>query len=188
MASPFDSVPSFAAGGRNLNVIVETPLGSGWKFAFDAELGLFHVTGYLPAGMSFPFEFGFIPSTLADDGDPLDILLLTESPTFPGCKLEVRTLGVIEAQQNEKGRTVRNDRLIGVPVESRAHEKMHTLRDVGAQRLDEIETFFATYDSANEKTFEPLARRGPDVAHDLVLKAQAQARKEEPEVQGKRRR
>jgi inorganic pyrophosphatase len=179
--SPFDRIPSFAAGGRNLNVIVETPRGSGWKFAFDTESGLFGVSGYLPAGLSFPFEFGFVPGTLADDGDPLDVLLLVDSPTFTGCRLEARPIGVIEAKQAEEGRTFRNDRLVAVPAESRAHEKIRRLDDVGARLLDEIETFFATYDAANDKQFKPLARRGPRVAHQLVLQAQARARQKRDE-------
>jgi inorganic pyrophosphatase len=176
MGSPFHSLPSFAAGGRNLNVIVETPLGSGWKFAFDSENGLFGVSGYLPAGSAFPFEFGFVPGTLADDGDPLDVLVLVENPTFTGCRLEARPVGVIEAQQREEGRTVRNDRLVAVPAESRAHDWIRTLHDVGKQRLDEIERFFVVYDTANDKEFQSLARRGPDVAQELVLKAQSKAR------------
>lgn len=176
--SPFDRVPSFAAGGRNLNVIVETPRGSGWKFAYHRESGLFSVSGFLPRGLFFPFEFGFVPQTLADDGDPLDVLVLVESPTFPGCCLQSRPVGVLEAQQREEGKTIRNDRLIAVPVESRAHDSIRTLQDVGKQALDEIEQFFATYDEANGKVFLPLARRGPDVAHELVLKAQALARRD----------
>jgi inorganic pyrophosphatase len=186
--SPFDRIPSFAAGGRNLNVIVETPCGSGWKIAFDKDTGLFGVTGYLPAGSTFPFEFGFVPGTLAEDGDPLDVLILIESPTFTGCHLEARVVGVIEVQQREEGKTVRNDRLVAVPVESRAHESIRTLVDVGKQKLDEIERFFAMYDEINGKEFQPLARRGPDVAHELVLKAQARAREEAGVHSGSKRR
>jgi inorganic pyrophosphatase len=176
---PFDRIPSFAAGGRNLNVIVETPRGSGWKFAYHQETGVIGVSGYLPRGVTFPFEFGFVPGTLADDGDPHDVLVLVECATFPGCCLQVRPVGVIEAQQREEGKIVRNDRLVGVPVESRAHESIRTLADIGKQTLDEIEKFFVTYDAANDKEFQSLARRGPDVAHPLVLKAQAKAREEQ---------
>lgn len=178
MRASFDHVPTFAAGGRNLNVIVETPRGAGHKYRFDPDTGLFKLGAFLPAGMEFPYDFGFLPGTLAGDGDPLDILLLMDDPTFPGCLVEARPIGVIEARQTEEGRTVRNDRLIAVASESRVHAGVRSMRDAGARLLDEIEQFFVAYDKANDKTFKPLARRGPDVAHRLVIRAQELAREQ----------
>lgn len=176
MPNPFAHIASFAAGGRNLNVIVETTRGAGHKYKLDLKTGLVKLGAFLPAGLHFPYDFGFVPSTLAEDGDALDVLLLMEDPTFAGCLVEARPIGVIEAKQTEGGRTFRNDRLVAVAAESRVHERVRTLSDVGARRLQEIDEFFRTYDAANDKTFRPLARRGPDVAHRLVLKAQARAR------------
>src|SRR3569623_1676893 len=95
-----------------VNVIIETPKGSGNKFNYDPESGLYELGSPMPEGFTFPFEFGFIPSTLGDDGDPLDVLVLMGSPTFPGCLVRARLLGVIEATQTEKnGKKERNDRL-----------------------------------------------------------------------------
>src|SRR6478672_5539871 len=100
-----------------LNVVIETPKGSRVKYAYNEELGMFELKKALPEGMMFPFNFGFIPGTKADDGDPLDILILNEEPLFPGCLVKARAIAVIEAEQTEKdGKKERNDRLIGMAI------------------------------------------------------------------------
>src|SRR4030088_3501570 len=88
---------------RICRAIIETPKCCRNKFDYDADSGLFILGGLLPEGMMFPFDFGFIPSTLAEDGDPLDILVLMDAPAVPGCTLKVRALGAIEARQKENG-------------------------------------------------------------------------------------
>src|SRR3979411_392170 len=96
-------------------VILETPKGSRNKFNYDPDSCLFMLGGVLPEGMVFPYDFGFIPSTLGDDGDPLDILILMDEPVIPGCIVRARLVGAIEAQQKEKDEGwTRNDRLIAV--------------------------------------------------------------------------
>ena len=94
--------------------IIETPKGCRNKFDYDPETNLFMLGGLLPEGMMFPFDFGFIPSTLGDDGDPLDILVLMDAPTHSGCLIDVRLVGIITAEQTEDGKTEANDRLMGV--------------------------------------------------------------------------
>src|SRR5579863_660959 len=97
--------------------IIETPKGSRNKFDYDPESNLFMLGGLLPEGMMFPFDFGFIPSSLGGDGDPLDIIVLMDAPAHPGCIIEVRLIGIIEAEQTEKkGKTEVNNRLLGVAV------------------------------------------------------------------------
>lgn len=81
-----------------LNVVIETPRGHRNKYSFDHELGLFRLGGVLTAGAVFPFDFGFLPGTLAADGDPLDVLVLMDEPAFPGCLIPARLLGAIEAE------------------------------------------------------------------------------------------
>src|SRR3712207_70105 len=110
-----------------LNVIIETPKGSRNKFKYDEERGLFLLDGVLPLGAVFPFDFGFVPSTLGDDGDPLDVLVLMDEPAFAGCLVPARLIGVIEAEQTEKGKTTRNDRLITVAENSRNHRELRSL-------------------------------------------------------------
>src|SRR4051794_14489933 len=85
--------------------IIETPKGRRSKFSYDRESGLFQLKFLLPQGMSFPFDFGFIPSTVAGDGDPLDILVIMDEPTHVGCLVEVRVIGVLQASQTQDGKT-----------------------------------------------------------------------------------
>src|ERR1700739_990480 len=92
--------------------IIETPKGSRNKFDYDPEAQLFMLGGLLPEGMMFPFDFGFIPSTRGEDGDPLDILVLMDAPAHVGCLIDVHIIGIIEAAQTKKGKTERNDRLL----------------------------------------------------------------------------
>src|SRR6202166_3169868 len=84
-----------------LQVIVETPKGSRNKFSFDVDQEIFSLKKVLPAGMAFPYDFGFLPRTLAPDGDPIDVLVLMDEPAFPGCLLLARLIGVIEGEQIE---------------------------------------------------------------------------------------
>jgi inorganic pyrophosphatase len=88
-------------------VVIETPKGSPNKFAFEPRFGTFVLKGVLPAGAVFPFDFGFVPSTRAEDGDPVDVLVLMDAPAFPGCVVPSRLVGVIEAEQTEGGKTER---------------------------------------------------------------------------------
>ncbi len=113
-----DSLPTWGKSGT-LNVLVDTPRGSAVKFKLDRESGVYTVAHFLTPGAVFPFDFGSIPSTSAEDGDPLDLLVLAEAPTFPGCLVPVRLVGGLEARQTQEGKTMRNDRLLGVASESR---------------------------------------------------------------------
>lgn len=155
-------------GDDEINVIIETPKGSRNKFDYDEELGLFKLGGVLPAGASFPFDFGFIPSTLGGDGDPLDVLVLMDEPAFTGCLVVTRLIGVIEAEQTERdGETTRNDRLIGVAANARAHNDVRSLEELNGNLLDEIEHFFVSYNVIKGKEFKPQGRFGP--AHALKV-------------------
>ena len=159
---------------QDLNVIVETPKGSRNKFDFDQKQGIFKLSGVLPAGANFPFDFGFVPSTLGEDGDPLDVLVLMDEPAFTGCLIPSRLIGVITAEQTERdGETMRNDRLIAVAAASRAHASLKSLEQAGVAvggdiLLDEIEHFFISYNTIKGKQFNPLGRFGPQRAEALV--------------------
>jgi inorganic pyrophosphatase len=118
--------------------------------------------------MSFPYDFGFLPSTRGDDGDPLDVLLLMDEPAFPGCVVPARLIGVLEAEQTENGKVIHNDRLIAVVETPYNPAELHSLEEVSRQRLDEIEHFFVSYNQAEGRQFRPLARRGADRARELL--------------------
>lgn len=152
----------------DLHVIIDTPKGSRNKYKYDEDLGLFKLGGVLPAGAVFPFDFGYVPSTLGGDGDPLDVLLLLDEPAFVGCLVEARLIGVIEAEQTEKGETTRNDRLLAVAAASRAHKQARSLNSLNETLLDEIEHFFVSYNEIKNKVFKPLGRSGPQRALELI--------------------
>ena len=120
-------LPPFDARTKVLNAIVDTPKGSRNKFKFDEEKGRFKLAGTLPLGNSFPFDFGFIPSTLGEDGDALDVLILMDEPAFTGCLVPSKLIGVIEANQTEAGETRRNDRLIAIAADSRNYSHIRFL-------------------------------------------------------------
>jgi inorganic pyrophosphatase len=166
---PAATLPPFDEESGDLNAVVETTAGSRNKFAYDAELGLFRLKGVLPAGASFPFDFGFVPSTRGGDGDPLDVLVLMDEPAFAGCLVPARLLGVITAEQRERDGTVeQNDRLVAVASDSHTHEGVRTLEDLSRNLLDEIEHFFVSYNQARGKTFTPTGRKGRKAARKIV--------------------
>jgi inorganic pyrophosphatase len=160
----------FDRKSRNLNVVIDTPKGSRNKYAFDFKIDGYKLKTVLPHGTVFPFDFGSIPGTVADDGDPLDVLVLMDEPVFIGCLIEARLLGVIEAEQTEGDKTQRNDRLIAVAAESHTHGALKSLQKVDSKLLDEIEHFFVSYNGARGKKFKPTGRRGPAVAKRLIKK------------------
>jgi inorganic pyrophosphatase len=163
------NLSAYAAESNELNVIIETPKGSRNKFNYDEEYQLFKLGGVLPAGAVFPFDFGFIPSTLGGDGDPLDVLLLMDEPAFPGCLVPARLIAVIEAEQTERdGETTRNDRLIAIAADSHTHRNVRTLADISTALVDEIEHFFVSYNQIKGKQFKPLGRFGPIKAARLI--------------------
>src|SRR5579871_4460862 len=115
--------------------IIETPKGSRNKFDYDPDTNLFMLGGLLPEGMMFPFDFGFVPSTRGEDGDPLDILVLMDAPAHSGCLIDVRLVGVIMAEQSQDGKTEVNDRLVGVAVHYYQHEDIDTIEDISKTLL-----------------------------------------------------
>src|SRR4051812_40559441 len=94
--------PTFAEDKNCIHAIIETPHGSRNKYKYDKELDFFKLKKILPSGTSFPLDFGFIPYTEGEDGDPLDVLVITDFPTHPGCMVECRVIGILEAEQKEK--------------------------------------------------------------------------------------
>jgi len=145
-------------------IVIETPKGCRNKFAYQPESNLFMLKGLLPEGMMFPFDFGFVPSTLGEDGDPLDIMLLMDAPAHVGCVVEVRIIGVIIAEQTEKGKTRSNDRLLGVAIHSYTHQNLTDISDVDKTLLNQVEEFFVSYNKQRGKKFRITGQGGPKKA------------------------
>jgi inorganic pyrophosphatase len=171
MATSINELPAVDPDSGRLNVVVDTPKGSRNKYKFDEQHGQWRLSKVLPQGLSFPYEFGFLPSTQGEDGDPVDVLLFLDEPTFPGCIVPGRLIGVLEAEQTEEGKTVRNDRLVAVVETPYNPAEFHSLEEVSRQRLDEIEHFFVSYNQMEGRQFKPLGRRGAEHAQKLLEEA-----------------
>ena len=160
-------VPPF--DGEHVNVIIETPKGRRNKFSYDERLDLFRLGGALPAGAVFPFDFGFVPGTRGEDGDPIDVIVIMEEPAHVGCLVPSRLVGVIEAVQTERdGRTERNDRLIAVADGSREYRDVQAIEDVPSSLVEEIRHFFVSYNQVKGKKFEVLGTFGADRARAAI--------------------
>jgi inorganic pyrophosphatase len=145
-------------------VVIETPKGSPNKLAFESRYGTFVLKGVLPAGAVFPFDFGFVPSTRAEDGDPM-------RPVFPGCIVPSRLVGVIDAEQIEDGKTERNDRLVAVGANSSAYRSIRELRDLSPDLVAQIDHFFMSYNEMKRRRFQVKGQAGKKRALTLVTAA-----------------
>lgn len=156
---------------RALRVVIETPKGSHNKYAYDPNFGGFALKKVLPEGMTFPYDFGFIPSTKGEDGDPLDILVLMDFPVIPGCVVAARLIGAIQARQKDEGHDwIENDRLIAVASVSRKQESVKTLKDLRPHLLDEIAEFFVAYNKQAGGIFRRTGTCDASGAMKLVQK------------------
>jgi inorganic pyrophosphatase len=158
-----------------LQVIVETPKGSRNKFSFDVEQEIFSLKKVLPAGMAFPYDFGFLPKTLADDGDPIDVLLLMDEPAFPGVLVPSRLIGVIEGEQVDGKKRTRNDRLVAIADANHMYANIRKLNDLPKQFLRELEDFFVNYHRLQGKEYKLLGCKGIAEAETLIKKAKKAA-------------
>jgi inorganic pyrophosphatase len=158
-----------------LQVIVETPKGSRNKFAFDPDQRVFALRKVLPAGMTFPYDFGFLPRTQADDGDPIDVLLLMDEPAYPGVAVRSRLIGVIEGEQLEGKKNIRNDRLLAVAEANHQYANIRTFKDLPSTFLKELEEFFVTYHRQEGKQYKLLGCKGTGEAMRLIQKARRAA-------------
>jgi inorganic pyrophosphatase len=169
------SIDSLASFGREdqsiVRVVIETPKGCRNKYKFEPGMRAFKLSSVLPEGMVFPYDFGFIPGTHAEDGDPIDVLLLMDQPAFPGCVIESRLVGVIEAEQIEEGKKQRNDRLIAVAEENHSYSDLRDLKDINPTLLKDLGQFFVNYHQARGSKFKVLGVRGPTQAYRLLRKA-----------------
>ena len=152
-----------------VRVVVDTPKGSRNKYKYDETLGLYRLSKVLPLGLAFPYDFGFIPSTRAADGDPLDVLVLGEDALFPGCLVTVRLVGVLQAEQTEHGKTFRNDRLLGtIETVCQPSGDPDLSRPEALSTWTRSSAFFITYNHLEGRHFTPIGRHGPARAEQLL--------------------
>ncbi len=158
-----------------LQVVIETPKGSRNKFAYDPDQRVFMLKKVLPAGMDFPYDFGFLPKTLAPDGDPFDVLLLMDEPAYPGIVVRSRLIGVMEGEQVEGKKKTRNDRLLAVAEANHQYANIKTYHDLPKQFLSELEQFFVNYHKQEGKEYRLLGCKGADHAMQLIREARRAA-------------
>lgn len=163
----------------DLRIVVETPKGSRNKYDYDPDCDCLQLAKVLPEGMVFPYDFGFIPGTLGDDGDPLDVLILMDAPVVPGCVITARLIGAIEAEQKEKkANWIRNDRLIAVATHAKTYETAKSLEDLRPHLVEEIREFFVDYNKLEGRKFDAKAEVGPGKAMGLIEKGIKQFKKD----------
>jgi inorganic pyrophosphatase len=158
------------ADKKRVYAVVETPRGSRAKLSFDPKLRAFTLSKPLLAGLTYPYDWGFIPSTKAPDGDPLDVLIIHDAATYPGLVLACTPIGVLEVEQIKKGKKERNDRVFAVPDESPFEAALKDVRDLPRRAKEELEKFFQATDALEPKSLKFLGWKGPARARQTVEK------------------
>jgi inorganic pyrophosphatase len=154
-----------------IHVVVETPRGSRAKLTYDPKLRVFVLSKSLIAGLTYPHDWGFVPSTQAEDGDPVDALVIHEAATSPGLVIKCKAIGVLEIIEHEKKKKQRNDRVMAVPVDSHAEQGLRDVRQLSKQVREELEKFFVATAELQSKTLECLGWRGPKRALQLIKRS-----------------
>ena len=144
---------------KTVTAMVESPKGFNQKFEYEPQERRFRLSKILPAGLVFPFDFGMIPGTKGEDGDPLDVIVISEAATFPGCMIDCRIIGAFQAEQTERdGKTMRNDRFLGIPVVSQLFPGISELAQLPESILNQLEHFFKNYNEQAGKEFHVITR------------------------------
>jgi inorganic pyrophosphatase len=160
-------LPTWVDKGH-IHAVVETPRGSRCKLEFDPKLRAFALAKPLLTGLTYPYDWEFIPSTKADDGDPLDVLIIHDAGTYPGLVLRCKPIGVLEIVQISKGKKERNDRVFVVPDRSPFEGDLQDVRHLPKRATDELEKFFEATDALEDKKLEFLGWRGPNRAAKMI--------------------
>ena len=150
-----------------LNVLIEIPAGSKNKYEFDKDLNAFALDRVLSSSVQYPYDYGFVPNTLADDGDPLDGMVIMDQPTFPGCVIPARPIGMLIMVDGGD----LDEKILCVPAKDPRYTNVKTLADIAPHRLDEIAEFFRTYKNLEKKVTEIRGWEGLDAVQALVAKS-----------------
>ncbi len=151
----------------NIFAVVETPRGSSCKLDFDPEHGVFTLAKPLMAGLTYPYDWGFIPSTKAEDGDPLDVLILHDAQTYPGVVLRCRPVGILEVEQRSKGKKERNDRVLRCQTGHRS-KRISRISVISSHARDDLEQFFRATNALENKELKFLGWHGPNRAAKTI--------------------
>jgi inorganic pyrophosphatase len=186
-AETLDQLPSWNDDGA-LHVVVENSRGSAVKLKYDPALGAMTISRPLPLGVVFPFEFGFVPSTRAADGDPLDAAVLLDVATFPGVVVACRPIGIIRASQKGPNGRERNDRLITIAENDRRRAHVKSASDLSPRVREELERFFVAAVALEGKELELLGWGDARAAREAVDEARLPKRRPARAASGRKRR
>jgi len=164
-------LPPFFEKTQLVNIVIDTSKATPFKLKFDEKSQVFLVHKAMPLGFVFPFNFGFLPSTRGGDGDPLDVLLLTDFILPTGAVILGKLIAVLEAEQEDRKGKQRNDRLIAIPVEATSHEPMLPVVEFSRSLKKAVSEFFVKYNELQERRFRPIRYAGPSRAVHLVRKS-----------------
>ncbi|HYX73801.1 MAG TPA: inorganic diphosphatase [Steroidobacteraceae bacterium] len=167
----FEDIPPRESGSGRVHVVIDTPAGSRNKYKYDEQFGIFRISRVLPQGAVFPYDFGFIPGTRAEDGDALDVLVLQLPASFPGCLVPARLIGVLHAEQRDGAQLIRNDRLIGVVDTPVNPARLQELSALDGEELRAIEHFFKSYNAFQGREFSIRSRGAPEDAIQALERA-----------------
>ncbi|XWK87281.1 MAG: inorganic diphosphatase [Phormidium sp.] len=147
-----------------INVLIEIPAGSKNKYEFDKDMQAFALDRVLYSSVQYPYDYGFVPNTLADDGDPLDGMVIMDQPTFPGCVIAARPIGMLEMVDGGD----RDEKILCVPDKDPRYANVKSLKDIQQHRLDEIAEFFQSYKNLEKKEVKILGWQDVDKVMPLV--------------------
>ncbi len=147
-----------------INVLIEIPGGSKNKYEFDKEMNALILDRVLFSSVKYPYDYGFVPNTLEDDGDPLDGMVMMDEPTFPGCVIAARPIGMLEMIDGGD----RDEKILCVPAEDPRYVQVKSLKDVQPHRLEEIAEFFRSYKNLEKKETKILGWKDIDQVAPLV--------------------
>ena len=160
-------IPSGERAPEVVYAVVEIPRGHRNKYEYSKTLGVIHLSRVLYSPMHYPGDYGFIPQTCGDDNDPLDILVMTTEPTFPGCVIEARPIGVLHMLDNKEG----DDKILAVPAADPLFGEYHSIADIPKHFLAEVGHFFATYKQLEGIHVQALDWEDAAVAHTVIRQA-----------------
>jgi inorganic pyrophosphatase len=168
LADPSRLKPIDEKDDEIIHAIIETPSGSRNKYSYDEDEKIFILKKVLPAGMTFPYTFGFVPSTKAEDGDPIDVLVLMDEPALQGCLVKCRPIGIIEGEQGNKKEKERNDRVVAIEQNNHELTFIKHIDDLGKEFVEELEKFFVNYHDMSGKKYRILDAKGPREARKRI--------------------
>lgn len=160
-------LPVGAKAPEIVNAVIEIPLDGTMKFEYDKKLHVFRLDRNLYSPVHYPGDYGFLPSTLGDDGDPLDVLVLTDTASFTGCLQEVRPIGLMEMVDNGEG----DEKILAVGCANPRYFDVNSYEQIHPHKLKEIVHFFSIYKDLEGKRVEIKGWRDVNYAHEVIRKS-----------------